>query len=146
MAAPSINPLINGEARSHESEPELSDGFVAVDISALSALSDEPANKKMMRTMSRKGGDTNCTGGHVAGDKQDVHVHVAVANGDHTGLVSPNPGGKFRRMNSRRLPAPWLNPRRVLFVFATLSSMGTLILLYFTLSMGKMTSEDSNAR
>ncbi|XP_076952199.1 uncharacterized protein LOC143625857 [Bidens hawaiensis] len=30
-----------------------------------------------------------------------------------------------------------INPRRILFFFATLSSMGTILLIYFTLSMAK---------
>lgn len=38
----------------------------------------------------------------------------------------------------------FINPRRVLFFFATLSSMGTIILIYFTLSVGKL-SGDSNS-
>ncbi|KAJ3705214.1 hypothetical protein LUZ61_008919 [Rhynchospora tenuis] len=114
-----------------ESQP--SDGFVAVDIGALAVHADEPAsNKNMVRTMSRKAsqktpdGDTNCTGGPSQVDKLDTHAHVAGANVEllsshsygHTGMVTAGQGGKCRRLNSRRSPQ-WINPRRVLFTFAT---------------------------
>lgn len=40
----------------------------------------------------------------------------------------------FRRSS----PASWaVDPRRILLFFATLSSMGTILLIYFTLSMGR---------
>ncbi|KAG0497095.1 hypothetical protein HPP92_001786 [Vanilla planifolia] len=54
-------------------------------------------------------------------------------------------GNRCRRAPHRR-SSRWLNPRRVLIFFATLSSMGTLVLLYFTLSMAKVTGGDANAR
>ncbi|MQM18157.1 hypothetical protein Taro_051147, partial [Colocasia esculenta] len=62
---------------------------------------------------------------------------------------SPRRTTSCKRAYSRRAtPAsPWLDPRRVLLFFATLSSMGTIILLYFTLSMGTMgDGGDANAR
>lgn len=37
--------------------------------------------------------------------------------------------------------ASFINPRRVLFFFATLSSMGTIVLIYFTLSVSKLTGD-----
>lgn len=44
----------------------------------------------------------------------------------------------LRRSGSRRSPPPWqLDPKRILFFFATLSSMGTILLIYFTLSISK---------
>uniref|UniRef100_A0A1D1XFB7 Replicase polyprotein 1ab n=2 Tax=Anthurium amnicola TaxID=1678845 RepID=A0A1D1XFB7_9ARAE len=61
--------------------------------------------------------------------------------------TSPWQAAPFRRSHGRRAAAaPWFHPRRVLVFFATLSSMGTIILLYFTLSMGKMADGDANAR
>lgn len=74
-----------------------------------------------------------------------LFVHVAAADDGlrlaHTPGAVGTPGGKSRRLGRR--PAPWLDPRRVVFLFATLSSVGTLILLYFTLSMSKMDSAGS---
>lgn len=131
-------------------------GFVALDVGALSSLSGDvgppgtpaaaapPRTPKVMRSLSRKGerkpadGDANGTAG--GGEKPQLFVHVAGGDlGDarlvvHT-PVAGTPGGKSRRLGRR--PAPWLDPRRVVLLFATLSSVGTLILLYFTLSMSK---------
>ncbi|XP_057823304.1 uncharacterized protein LOC131035589 isoform X2 [Cryptomeria japonica] len=42
--------------------------------------------------------------------------------------------GRFRRYR----PTASLDPRKILFIFATLSSMGTMILIYLTLTVGKM--------
>nr|XP_043610276.1 uncharacterized protein LOC122582005 [Erigeron canadensis] len=36
-----------------------------------------------------------------------------------------------------------INPRRIMFFFATLSSMGTILLIYFTLSMAKHNGGDN---
>ncbi|KAF3320857.1 hypothetical protein FCM35_KLT14991 [Carex littledalei] len=158
LIIPSEVPAEDNHKTNYAVESQPLDGFVAVDIGALLACTDEPvSNKNLARTMSRKGsqktpdGDPNCTGdgGPGAGDKLDTYVHVAGANGEtlngHTGMTTANPGGKYRRLNSRR-SSQWINPRRVLFTFATVSSMGTLILLYFTLSMGKMAMENTNMR
>ncbi|KAJ8761421.1 hypothetical protein K2173_001552 [Erythroxylum novogranatense] len=43
------------------------------------------------------------------------------------------------RNSFKRPPPSWvLDPKRVLFFFATLSSLGTMLLIYFTLSVGKI--------
>ncbi|XP_070009259.1 uncharacterized protein [Nicotiana sylvestris] len=49
-----------------------------------------------------------------------------------------------RRFSFRRSSSPsWtIDPRRILIFFATLSSIGTILLIYFTLSMTKVTGED----
>ncbi|XP_078436546.1 uncharacterized protein LOC144707328 [Wolffia australiana] len=57
--------------------------------------------------------------------------------------VSPQ---HVRRSHVRRAVAPWLFPRNVFVFFATLSSMGTILLLYFTLSIGKMGDGDMDSR
>ncbi|KAK1309192.1 hypothetical protein QJS10_CPA09g01259 [Acorus calamus] len=49
------------------------------------------------------------------------------------------------RKNGRRSSSYWVGPRRFLMLFATLSSMGTLILLYFTLSMATMGGGDESS-
>ncbi|CAN6183613.1 unnamed protein product [Urochloa humidicola] len=116
-----------------------------------------PRTPKVVRSLSRKGdrkpppadADANGTAGG-GGERPQLFVHVAAGDlGDgpgsarlvvHTPLAG-TPGSKSRRFGRR--PAPWLDPRRVVFLFATLSSVGTLILLYFTLSMSRADSGGS---
>ncbi|XP_072988024.1 uncharacterized protein [Typha latifolia] len=134
-----------------------SDDFVALDIRA--DEDDSPASQPLVKSFSRKGsqrvggggGETRGKDGgainlDASGENTPLIIHVSDDGGHnrHLPTTAPTPGGKFRRVG--RKPSPWLDPKRVLFVFATLSSMGTLILLYFTLSMGKMTSSNSDAR
>lgn len=141
------------------SSPAAAGGFVALDVGALSSLASDagppgtptapPRTPKVMRSLSRKGdrkpadADANGTAGGGS-ERPQLFVHVAAGDlGDapgsarlvvHTPLAG-TPGSKSRRFGRR--PAPWLDPRRVVFLFATLSSVGTLILLYFTLSMSR---------
>ncbi|KAL6657928.1 hypothetical protein ACP70R_005708 [Stipagrostis hirtigluma subsp. patula] len=146
-------------------------GFVSLDVGALSSLAGDgagpdmapaatPRTPKAVRSLSRKGerkpadGDANATaggGGAGTGERPHLFVHVAAgdvgeANGTRLVVHTPvagTPGGKSRRLGRR--PAPWLDPRRVVLLFATLSSVGTLILLYFTLSMSKTGAADDGA-
>ncbi|TVU38780.1 hypothetical protein EJB05_12167 [Eragrostis curvula] len=143
-------------------------GFVALDVGALSSLAGEvgvpeavasprpPRTPKVVRSLSRKGerkpADGDGNGGNAGGgERPQLFVHVATGDlGDANGArlvvhtpVAGTPSGKSRRLGRR--PAPWLDPRRVVFLFATLSSVGTLILLYFTLSMNRTDSGDSGA-
>ncbi|TYH68530.1 hypothetical protein ES332_D06G266000v1 [Gossypium tomentosum] len=73
-----------------------------------------------------------------------VHHQITIT----TGNIKAPPDSRFsllRRNNSRRSSSPWVfDPKRILFLFATLSSMGTILLIYFTLSIGK-TVGDENA-
>ncbi|XP_020218228.1 uncharacterized protein LOC109801540 isoform X2 [Cajanus cajan] len=47
------------------------------------------------------------------------------------------------RRNSFRRPSSWtLDPKRVLLFFATLSSMGTMLLIYFTLTISKQSADE----
>jgi hypothetical protein len=68
-----------------------------------------------------------CCAGNGAGTGErpplsPLFVHVAAADEMLNGLRTPGgagtPGGKSRRLGRR--PAPWLDPRRVVFLFATL--------------------------
>ncbi|CAO1944804.1 unnamed protein product [Urochloa humidicola] len=120
-AAPEFVALdINGEAESPGSEPNLTmeSSFAA-------------AAKVFERERS---GDANSSSTGAVGvyEKQAVPVHV-----DGSPREQYNPSTPKRRRASRRVPG-WRDPRKILFAFAALSSVGTLILLYFTLSMGKM--------
>ncbi|OEL28788.1 hypothetical protein BAE44_0010194 [Dichanthelium oligosanthes] len=124
-------------------------GFVALDVGALSSLAGDvglpgtptapprtptapPRTPKVVRSLSRKGdrkpadGDANGTAGGGS-ERPQLFVHVATGDlGDapgsarlvvHTPLPG-TPGSKSRRFGRR--PAPWLDPRRVVFLFATL--------------------------
>ncbi|XP_051215583.1 uncharacterized protein [Lolium perenne] len=167
-------PSGHGQSSLDASHGAATGGFIALDIGALSSLAGNgpettatappppvstPRTPRVVRSLSRKGsdrkqadGDANGTTGNGAGTGErpplsPLFVHVAAADEMLNGLRTPGgagtPGGKSRRLGRR--PAPWLDPRRVVFLFATLSSVGTLILLYFTLSMSKMNDAGSGA-
>ncbi|XP_058194873.1 uncharacterized protein LOC131311425 [Rhododendron vialii] len=78
-----------------------------------------------------------------------VHHQITIV----TGNVGTRNAGERRswrdgkRFSFRRSsPASWaVDPRRILLFFATLSSMGTILLIYFTLSMGRQSGVDSDA-
>ncbi|CAL9053755.1 unnamed protein product [Musa banksii] len=128
------------------------DSFVALDIAELVAATDQRdptasprVPKLVMKSLSRNGSQRSGDGGGGGGgaavsakggpsgrDKPPASAHVAV-EGEAA-------RGRCRRAVGCRRPSLWRDPRRVLFVFASLSCMGTLILLYFTLSMGSMTT------
>ncbi|KAJ6728755.1 PROTEIN putative-RELATED [Salix koriyanagi] len=63
-----------------------------------------------------------------------------------TGNMNATPEGRCIRRNSFKRSSPsWvLDPKRVLFFFATLSSMGTMLLIYLTLSIGKLNAIDNS--
>ncbi|KAL4369754.1 hypothetical protein GQ457_05G034220 [Hibiscus cannabinus] len=72
-----------------------------------------------------------------------VHQQITITTGNITAATESR--FSLRRNNSRRSSSPWLfDPKRILFLFATLSSMGTILLIYFTLS-NKKTNGDGNA-
>lgn len=56
------------------------------------------------------------------------------------GSINTASENRFLRRNSfRRSPPSWfLDSRKILYLCATLSSMGTIILIYFTLSLNKI--------
>ncbi|KAH7662192.1 hypothetical protein IHE45_15G116300 [Dioscorea alata] len=136
---------------------ELDDDFVVLDIAALSPLVaaeiDSTASPRLslQRTLSRKGaqraGAEKNTAAAVepAGGEEEASVHVAGEGVSSTVAHVTSHTGKCRKVAGRRASVG-VDPRRVLFFFATLSSMGTLILLYFTLSMGKMTDHVADVR
>ncbi|CAN4117421.1 unnamed protein product [Withania somnifera] len=86
-------------------------------------------------------------------DHSTPHVH-----NQHTAVVASSSGAATtngptaidskavvsRRFSFRRSSSsPWtIDPRRILVFFATLSSVGTILLIYFTLSMTKLNGED----
>ncbi|KAL6282120.1 hypothetical protein ACE6H2_013049 [Prunus campanulata] len=49
------------------------------------------------------------------------------------------------RRNSFRRSSSWaIDPKRVLFFFATMSSIGTILLIYFTLSIAKYNADENS--
>ncbi|CAL4960996.1 unnamed protein product [Urochloa decumbens] len=126
-AAPEFVALdIRGEAESPGAEPDL---MMESSFAAAKGLERE------------RSGDANSssTGVTSAYEKQAVPVHVDGSPREY------HPSTPKRRRASRRVPG-WRDPRKILFVFAALSSVGTLILLYFTLSMGKMTGGQADGQ
>ncbi|XP_078149344.1 uncharacterized protein LOC144544667 isoform X3 [Carex rostrata] len=113
-------------------------GFVAVDIGALSSKTEHLENSPSRKGYQRNGEENTADG--LRKDEEVTLVHVAQAGGPSEvfRVTTPRIGGKCKRSTRRR--STWLVPRNVLFVFAALSSMGTLILLYFTLSIAKSTT------
>ncbi|KAK4588196.1 hypothetical protein RGQ29_019260 [Quercus rubra] len=68
-----------------------------------------------------------------------VHHQITITTSN---ISTPTESRGFSRRNSFRR-SPWLlDPKRVLFLFATLSSMGTILLIYFTLSIGKLNAKE----
>ncbi|MBA0568855.1 hypothetical protein Golob_006322 [Gossypium lobatum] len=73
---------------------------------------------------------------------QQVHHQIAITTGNITAATESR--FSLRRNSFRRYPPPWLlDPRRILMLFATLSSMGTVLLIYFTLSIRKMNGDEN---
>ncbi|PPS18386.1 hypothetical protein GOBAR_AA02187 [Gossypium barbadense] len=73
---------------------------------------------------------------------QQVHHQITIT----TGNIAAATESRFslRRNSFRRYPPPWLlDPKRILMLFATLSSMGTILLIYFTLSISKMNGDET---
>ncbi|KAF3451665.1 hypothetical protein FNV43_RR07761 [Rhamnella rubrinervis] len=72
-----------------------------------------------------------------------VHHQITITAGN----ISTSTDGSrcVARRNSFRRSSSWgLEPKKVLFFFATLSSMGTILLIYFTLAMTKYGAEDES--
>ncbi|GKV19356.1 hypothetical protein SLEP1_g29632 [Rubroshorea leprosula] len=73
-----------------------------------------------------------------------IHHHqITLTSGSITSTASES-RFPFRRNSFKRSAPPWLDPKRVLLIFATLSSMGTILLIYFTLSISKMNGDDNS--
>ncbi|KAK6797677.1 hypothetical protein RDI58_005379 [Solanum bulbocastanum] len=68
------------------------------------------------------------------------HQITIVAGNGAAATTESKIGG--RRFSFRRSTNWTIDPRRILLFFATLSSMGTMLLIYFTLSIAKLNGED----
>ncbi|KAH1055729.1 hypothetical protein J1N35_033794 [Gossypium stocksii] len=73
---------------------------------------------------------------------QQVHHQITITTGNITAATESR--FSLRRNSFRQYPPPWLlDPKRILMLFATLSSMGTILLIYFTLSISKMNGDEN---
>ncbi|XP_057498804.1 uncharacterized protein LOC130783260 isoform X2 [Actinidia eriantha] len=74
-----------------------------------------------------------------------VHHQITIVTGSLGGGATSESKCTAKRHSFKRSPpSSWsIDPRRVLLFFATLSSMGTMLLIYFTLSVGKLGGDDS---
>ncbi|KAL3519530.1 hypothetical protein ACH5RR_017679 [Cinchona calisaya] len=74
-----------------------------------------------------------------------VHNPITIITGSLAGQAGGKSSTVSRRFSFRRSSYPnWIiDPRRILLFFATLSSMGTILLIFFTLSMNKFSGDDN---
>ncbi|XP_022631670.1 uncharacterized protein LOC106777360 isoform X2 [Vigna radiata var. radiata] len=71
-----------------------------------------------------------------------VYQQITMTTNNIIGNPTENKCSITRR-NSFRRPSSWaLDPKRVLLFFATLSSMGTMLLIYFILSSSKQSPDE----
>ncbi|CAI9087748.1 OLC1v1021904C1 [Oldenlandia corymbosa var. corymbosa] len=77
-----------------------------------------------------------------------VHNPITIVTGSLAGGAAAMAEGKgvtstiSRKFSFRRSSSAFFDPRKILLFFATLSSMGTILLIYFTLSMNKLNGVD----
>ncbi|KAK8946478.1 hypothetical protein KSP39_PZI006975 [Platanthera zijinensis] len=150
-----IYDLLSEDWKSKPAPEKKSNGYIALDVAKLSLLA--PTAGEINKALSRKGfqrGMERKPTEFAAAAAAAAAAAVSATGGErspcflHVSCVSDRPttptaeavvgagAGRFRRLSFRR-SSPWLDPRRVLVFFASLSSLGTMILLYFTLSMRK---------
>ncbi|XAR65610.1 hypothetical protein NMG60_11009778 [Bertholletia excelsa] len=89
---------------------------------------------------------TGGTGDPASNPPVQHQITIITGNIDSNATAITTLEGRWgaRRFSLRRPSPSWvLDPRRILFLFATLSSMGSILLIYFTLSMGKLGGDDS---
>ncbi|ESR62343.1 hypothetical protein CICLE_v10016643mg [Citrus x clementina] len=75
-------------------------------------------------------------------DIPQVHHQITITTGNI--ITTPDSKSGFKRNSLKRSSHSWaIDPKRVLLFFATLSSLGTILLIYFTLSL-KHSAEENN--
>ncbi|KAI3948746.1 hypothetical protein MKX01_022160 [Papaver californicum] len=78
--------------------------------------------------------------------QQMVTVAAAESNNNSKLMKKRSHSKHHNQLKSASQPRNWMmDPRRILFFLASLSSMGTVILIYFTLSIGKFNGDVSDA-
>ncbi|KAK1260160.1 hypothetical protein QJS04_geneDACA019123 [Acorus gramineus] len=133
---------------------ERKDNFV-IDMESLSStISDKDfiSNPNISKTLSRKWSQRIEKKAAPETDFPSLKGDAVIARNTEVNVVQQTEivSGPFvlnqePRKQGRRSSFYWVGPRRVLMFFATLSSMGTLVLLYFTLSMATMGVGDESS-
>ncbi|GFS29444.1 hypothetical protein Acr_00g0006730 [Actinidia rufa] len=73
-----------------------------------------------------------------------IHHQITIVSDNVRAAAAGEVKCDGNRLSFRRSSPSWaIDPRRILLFFATLSSMGTMLLIYFTLSMSKLGGEES---
>lgn len=71
-----------------------------------------------------------------------VHHQITITAGSNISTVTD--GRSILRRNSFKRSSTWLlDPKKILLLFATLSSMGTILLIYLTLSSSKYNTDEN---
>ncbi|KAL3820667.1 hypothetical protein ACJIZ3_006572 [Penstemon smallii] len=80
-------------------------------------------------------------------DNSTVHHHqITITSGSiSTTNNTESKFGRKRLLSFRRSHSTFIDPKMILLFFATLSSMGTILLIYFTLSMTKLKDDDDGS-
>ncbi|XP_076899410.1 uncharacterized protein LOC143553271 [Bidens hawaiensis] len=139
-----------------------SDSFQVVDMEAFSHLTNKDATfnsrLNLPRSLSRKE-DKKVSNPSVDNERDAIfspkgnpesqsHHQITIittvtaaitTNDTRTQMKSINMGMAKRSSSFKQTSI--INPRRILFFFATLSSMGTILLIYFTLSLAKRNND-----
>ncbi|KAE9596464.1 hypothetical protein Lalb_Chr16g0376351 [Lupinus albus] len=98
-------------------------------------------------TFSPRGGSCSTAekGGVVSTDhSMNPHIHhqITIMSGTTTTTTASENKCIIRRNSFRRVSSWGMDPKRVLLFFATLSSMGTMLLIYFTLTISNQNADD----
>ncbi|XP_031130780.1 uncharacterized protein LOC116032395 isoform X2 [Ipomoea triloba] len=86
---------------------------------------------------------TVVTMGATDNSASQPHNQITIMAGGATPAESKLGGRRFSFRRPSSSPSWTIDPRRILLFFATLSSMGTMLLIYFTLSMGNLSGDES---
>ncbi|KAK3188294.1 hypothetical protein Dsin_027855 [Dipteronia sinensis] len=86
---------------------------------------------------------------HSGGERAQGHHHhqitITTGNMISSSAAPPENRSAMKRNSFKRSSSAWvIDPKRVLLFFATLSSIGTILLIYFTLSVGKYRTSDES--
>ncbi|GLT83223.1 hypothetical protein SLE2022_015250 [Rubroshorea leprosula] len=110
------------------------DSLVACSPTKGSSMPETPVGVAVGTTVDH-GGSNSCS--------PQVHHQITMMAGGITTTTAFESRFPFRRNSFKRSASPWLDPKRVLLIFATLSSVGTILLIYFTLSISKMNGDEN---
>ncbi|KAI3698100.1 hypothetical protein L6452_31212 [Arctium lappa] len=113
----------------------------------------------LQRSLSRKGEDKKMSNPSVDNERDaisspkgitepQVHHQISIITSGTTTTTAtvigtPTKSRLVTKRSTSFKQTSVINPRRILFFFATLSSMGTILLIYFTLSMARHNGDNN---